>query len=150
MKAPAPTKEGRASGKMSTIRQIRRPGRSVRTVSQASNVPSSAADIDTSTASWIVRHSGPGISLNVSENDASRRKVRQTTNTAGTANSAPSATLSSDSGLGRIVAPIAIAGVCQLSRPASAISSRVRSRPPSSSSKSITPTEAKSAGGKTT
>ena len=77
------------SGRTNTTRHIRRNGRSVRTVSQASPVPMTAAEPDTSTASWIVRHSGAGISANASESDVFKRTVRHSTNAAGTAKMAP-------------------------------------------------------------
>jgi hypothetical protein len=47
------------SGNGSTIRHTRRPGRSVRSTSQAIVVPMTQHTSDTRTASWIVRHSGP-------------------------------------------------------------------------------------------
>ena len=89
MNAAAPTNDGSTSGSTRTTRHIRRSGRSVRTVSQASPVPMNAADSDTSTASWIVRQSGAGISASASASDVCSRNVRHSTNPAGSANAAP-------------------------------------------------------------
>ena len=61
MKAAAPMKVGSTSGTGSTTRQNRRPGRSVRAVSQARVVPSADAASDTPTARRRVRPSGPRV-----------------------------------------------------------------------------------------
>ncbi len=64
--AAAPTNDGITRGSTAVTRHTLRPGRSVRTVSQASATPRAVAPADTSTVSWTLRHSGSTVRRDVS------------------------------------------------------------------------------------
>ena len=66
MRAKAPMNEGSTSGRGSSSRMTRRPGRSVRITSQAASVPTAAAAAATVVASSRLRPRGPRSASSVS------------------------------------------------------------------------------------
>ncbi len=132
MNAAAPTNDGSTSGRTSATRHTLDPGRSVRVVSQASAVPSTAVDMPTRNESCTVRHSGAGTSLRTSPRSPPSRSVRHTTNPAGPAKRVPMARPSARFGVTQLARPgrwhadrPAAGRVAEWARPASVIRCRL-------------------------